>query len=243
MTDRWRPRSVRSNAQTRSTYDALHEGVPDWLRPSLIDWATDCLPEYTLPSEYRLRNALQKLERHLRFKADWESTSSARRTFSRMLWNDGEFLLDAVDFFLLNTTIQKRAQLEIMLSQGGSAWRVANRDIGDGLERRVLPETQELAAAAIAGSGNDADYLRQAWQAAFGRSPQPNEAFDFSIKAIEAALIPIVIPKDRKATLGKIIRALRGKPDKWQMRLHGNDPQRSITTFADYLDIVWTSHR
>lgn len=121
------------------------------------------------------------------------------------------------------------------LARGGTRGRFA-------LERRVLPELESEAAAAVLGPGNAPKYLRNAWQAAFGRSPQPNEAFDLAVKAVEAALSQLVIPKDTTATLGKIIRALKHSPDKWALRLSGKDPSNSINAFADYLNVLWSSH-
>jgi len=239
MTEPWRPRSVRIHPDARTSYEALHEGVPVWLRRSLIHWV-----DARLPNEQRPQAAvLMKLERMLRVSFDWESVHSAMRTFSAMLWNDAEFLLDVVDYFLQSTSYSsERETLEDILSQGGSAWRVAERNDGFRLESRVLPQMQALAEAALGGSGNDAEYLRQAWQCAFGRSPQPSEAFDHSVKAIEATLTPIVTPKDPTPTLGKMIAALRANPAKWKLRLSGKKPDTSVTALAEYLDVVWASH-
>ena len=239
VTERWRPLSVRSGGDPQASYDALYEGVPDWLRRSLIQWVGDRLP--TLEDSQAA--VLITLERVLRVSFEWKSTDSAIRSFIARLWSDAGFLLDVVDYFLQSTSYSSaRETLEDMLSQGGSAWRVAERNDGFRLERRVLPVMQALAEAALSGSGNDAEYLRQAWQCAFGRSPQPNEAFDHSVKAIEATLTPVVTPKDPAPTLGKMIAALRANPAKWKLRLSGKKPDTSVTALADYLDVVWASH-
>lgn len=40
----WRPLSVRlQGAEAEEKYDALHEGVPTWLRASILGWVQDQL--------------------------------------------------------------------------------------------------------------------------------------------------------------------------------------------------------
>lgn len=48
------------------------------------------------------------------------------------------------------------------------------------------------------------DELNEAWVAAFGRAPNPSDACDRAIKALEELLIPLVIPGVAKPNLGGV---------------------------------------
>lgn len=53
----------------------------------------------------------------------------------------------------------------------------------------------------------------------YGRHPNPSDAWDHAIKAVEALLWGLVIPKNTGATLGTILAALANKPSSWTFRL------------------------
>ena len=85
---------------------------------------------------------------------------------------------------------------------GGSVWRVGPNY--DRLVRRVDPTaTASLVEASSPDSVASAE-LKEAWTAAYARNPDPSDAWDHSIKAVEAILIPIV-PTKTKATLADVI--------------------------------------
>ena len=65
--------------------------------------------------------------------------------------------------------------------------------------------------------------MQEAWALAFGREPNLSDAWGRAIKAIETLLKPIVSPSDVRATLGKMISALRQYPDKWECKLPDRD--------------------
>ena len=54
-----------------------------------------------------------------------------------------------------------------------------------------------------------------------------------AIKAVEAAARPVVIPKDKLATLGKMIAAIRDKPQKWETVIGEVDTVRIM------MDTIW----
>ncbi|MYD72746.1 MAG: hypothetical protein F4Y11_00205 [Chloroflexi bacterium] len=93
-----------------------------------------------------------------------------------------------------------------------------------------------------ATSHNDpvGEHLRDAWNAAW-RHGDPNVvvAYDGAVKAIEGALIPIVIPDDPAATLGKVLAALRSKPTKWDTRFRGEGTVSALTAL---LHALWKTH-
>jgi hypothetical protein len=94
-----------------------------------------------------------------------------------------------------------------LLAAGWSAWTATE----DGLVHRSDPTAQaefERASETPDTASND---LREAWNKAYARGGDPADAWDHSIKAVEAVLIPIVVPKKAKANLGDGIGQLRGQ--------------------------------
>jgi hypothetical protein len=71
----------------------------------------------------------------------------------------------------------------------------------------------------------------------------PDKSFDESIKAVEAAAIPVVTPADPGATLGTIISALSDKPDKWTVALEPKDGLDSVAELTRMRRLLWKSHK
>jgi hypothetical protein len=105
--------------------------------------------------------------------------------------NEGAFL-DAIDATVYATKGRSATSLRRILEEGGSAYTIAKN--GTALQHRVDGATQEAADLVMAGGDHAAMEMREAWTAAFGRNPDGSDAWDHSIKAVEAALIPIVVP-------------------------------------------------
>lgn len=127
--------------------------------------------------------------------------------------------LDFVDFLVFKESQDPRAdadwleKLEEILSDAGSEWRVGRRADFVSLEKRV-PEGVALAAEeTIANSGDAGALLAEAWHAAFGRSPDPEEAYEKAIKAVEEAGWDKISPKNQKATLGSMVRDMKAQKD------------------------------
>lgn len=88
--------------------------------------------------------------------------------------------------------------------------------------------------------------MQKAWALAFGRNPNVSDAWGKAIKAIETLLKPIVSPSDVRATLGKMISALRQYPDKWECKLPDRvcnvngeiNSKRGIEVFIDALATI-----
>jgi hypothetical protein len=148
----------------------------------------------------------------------------------------GVLLLDMIDAALTDGVEKKDAgELEKLLADGGSAWRVAD-DTGS-LQRRVDPSAIE-AFRATAGTVAAA-HLSAAWAAAYGRSPIPSRAYSEAIKAVEAAAIPIVLPRDRIATLGKVIGELSHHSERWELVVSTPGDSVDISTLLAMLRLLW----
>jgi hypothetical protein len=120
---------------------------------------------------------------------------------------------------------------------GRSVWRVS--PAGRGLERRVSESLTALTDRVARASGGSAgNHLRGAWQAAWGLHPDPSKALGEAIKAVECAAIPVVLPRDPGATLGKVIGELRSTSARWVMPMESTkrDPIQSL---VGMLELLW----
>jgi hypothetical protein len=132
---------------------------------------------------------------------------------------------------------EKFLQLNELLRLGGSVWKVG--DNGRQLVRRVDLTASEAFAQAEAPGDAASTELAEAWVRAFSRNPDASDAWDHSIKAIEAVLIPIVVPKQDKPTLGHVVSHLDRQGHLWKLLLPGPNDDYSIEPLVAMLRLVW----
>lgn len=210
-----------------ATAAAQHPGVPEWLRLPLLTWAT-------LASSEVVRDEWANPTRRPSPSLLQEYETSCQRTTSLMsgFRKDGPLylfqemdvdeFLDFIDFlaFKIGTEDGSGSQLAVLtkiLSDAGSEWTVATRDGHPSLEKRV-PEGASLAAQQAMESGSAGALLAEAWRAVYGRSPDPEEAYEKAIKAVEEAGAEIVSPANQLTTLGTMIRDMTAQGD-WRLPL------------------------
>jgi hypothetical protein len=233
----WRPLSARRDLETREAYDALHEGVPPWLHASAQRWVKQALGD--APTEWT--ETLQTMEQLLRYPLDWRyGDQSALNTLLEEVSEGGSRALDILDGCLMLSSLfggsQARKSLDSMLALGGSAWTVGEDEDGTAcLHRRVDETVEQAAKEQMDQAGNAARHLRSSWHLVYGRNPDSSGAYREAVRAVEAAAKPVVLPKDRVATLGKMIRAMRDAPSKWTSDLG------SVPVVADMMNELWTS--
>ena len=200
---------------------ALHEGIPKWLSMPFWEWVNcaaqtasedgsglDLLQDYD--TRMRLVNPLAPQMQSYELADVIESQGDLDLTFSFV-----DYLIAELSWMGADHEV---ADLEEVLRQSGSTWRVGIRNGHPGLERRVAIGVQEAAEAAMATPGHAGTLLSEAWHAAFGASPLPEVAFSKAVKAVEAASIPVVLPADTNATLGKVISKMKADAD-WTLPL------------------------
>lgn len=234
MAEELRPLSVRRAGETTiAAYDALHEGVPRFLWTSLHDWIKAFfVGNYSVENGASAR--LRMLERYLRrpIAGYAELLSEAR--------DDVDLSLDVVDALLTRTnpSYADVEDLEGMLRQAGSAWRVMRYPGGPyHLARRVDETMTTMASEAISRDRRESRHLASAWTKAWGREPNASDAYGEAVKAVEAVLAPIVSPADPKPTLGTMIGNIRDAPKKFAMRLDAaTDP---VQAFLEQLRLLW----
>lgn len=223
--DRFRPLSRRED---KSLEETLYEGVPPHLKEPVLQWISDQISdeeakEIALTLHLDIRNTALKPAAALTAGADYNEITC----------------LDVADLLLFRHGNEYgiAEELDRMLMLGGSAWRVAHDHRS--LQRRVN-ETAQRAIATVTGSGTNAsDHLATAWQAAYGRNPEPSRAYSEAIKAVEAAAIPIVSPANSRATLGTVIGDLAANQAQWRLAIAMPTGVSSIDPLLGMLRLLW----
>ncbi|WP_206309390.1 hypothetical protein [Streptomyces sp. A0642] len=228
-----RPRfSVRAGL-AEPTADGPYDGVPDHLLVALQTWVKE-----SLSYEGRPKEAARHICLLLRI-APITSNPRLGPQYLGALMLSGNDLLDVIDATLAYSTTTPTSvvaswrirELQTLLDNAGSAYRVT--DAEDGLEERVDPAVRDAVrhtvadAAAAASSGSAADHLAAAWQAAYGRAPDPQRAYSEAIKAVEAAAHATVQTNNKNATLGTMLGEIGNARHKFKTALStrpGTDP-------------------
>ncbi|MFD9608782.1 hypothetical protein ACFWWS_05400 [Streptomyces sp. NPDC059083] len=229
----WEPLSVRRGIRPPR---GLEEGVPPHLAPALEYWVQGIFG-------YRSTDGMRKgviLDAALAVRAPMSNSTSGTSMMENLLSQcrrSGDLFLDLLDY-LLSTPLGNHAcqSLENSLRTGGSAW-TAVKDAG--LQRRVDSTAQKSYESAALPADQASGELRQAWDHAFSRSADASDAWDHAIKAVEAVLIPVVVPKQEKAQLGHVIGSLRSQGDRWSFILPGAKMDHSVDPLIAMLDALW----
>lgn len=252
-----RQSDVRSRGPTHDPGepDGPVEGIPSWAKPSLLRWLMPFL--HGRGSQAKQENDyLLQLQRSLRIDLDWRWYEKAVESFLRLLDEDDVLFLRVLDFSLENLLLghygaqagHKAAyELDTILRQAGSVWSVASvsgQTAHYELRRRISSEAAHALTRARDEVGSHGEHLSRAWAAAFSRDPNPSEAYAESVKAVEAAAIPVVTPNDQKATLGRIIGELRRNPAAWRtVYAEGSSLSTAtltpVETIIAVLDLLW----
>jgi hypothetical protein len=74
---------------------------------------------------------------------------------------------------------------------------------------------------------------------AYGRDPNPSDAWDHAIKAVEAVLTDVVTPNKAKATLGDVLGQLRAQGHLWKLMVRGQKRDHSVEPLVHMLTLIW----
>lgn len=235
--DNWEPLSVRRNQ--RQPFTPV-DGVPDFLWQYAMRWIENALNDDTsivcgLSIDLRLERAGNYLE--------YQGASYAIRACLEETGHDQYTALDVIDW-LLGHGFGHAQPLEHILKSAGHVLRVSPD--GSRLVERIEPALWDEYEQVTQPDDQASQYMQEAWSLAFGRDPNIGEAWGKAVKSIEALLKPIVSPGDVKATLGKMISALRQSPDKWECKLPDRvynvngeiNSKRGIEVFIDALATI-----
>lgn len=211
----WRPLSVQTEEQT-ADYDALHEGVPEWMQSSLWDWIKGCIylelrdsVGYRSGCNIDLAESLSRTLRIPMVSLASQGYAHAQAQAAIHAFRESGRPLDIVDYLISHCEYADLSALDRLLAECGSAWKVGERDGFKGLERRVPEGVQVAADHAMQECGRSGRRLAHAWELLYGVRPDPTGAYAEAVKAVEAVACPLLCPSDKEPSLGKAINVVR----------------------------------
>jgi len=227
----WQPLSQRYGEPPD---EELYEGIPTHLMGPLVTWVSD--------------NAYEQMAETiaLRLRIDLRTHEFGTQSLGALIGKTSPYpdlFLDVIDLILLldheeNPFHPRAAEaLERILSLGGSLWRVAADQRS--LEQRVDETTRDAATTLIDQQTTASSHLASAWHYCYGRNPNPSRAYSESIKAVEAAAVPVISPRNPRATLGTVLRDLGVSQTHWQLAIRGPDGTGDITPLLTMIRLLW----
>ncbi|WP_148286372.1 hypothetical protein [Microbacterium sp. B19] len=212
----WERLSVRRG---RASAEALVEGIPDYLAYPLTEWLRTEFGWHRPSSQGGVdQEFLRRLATNTRIPVAATSAIGGISTqITDAIQRNSDLFLDVLDATLYLRGRRANAQdLRQLLEMGASAWTVSAD--GTALQRRVNDAAAGAYESAITSEDVVSGELADAWSAAFGRHPDPSDAWDHAIKAVEELLIPMVLPNKPKANLGGVAGELGGPAShKWKL--------------------------
>jgi len=215
--------------------------VPEWLGPSLWEWIASQVGQLDI---HQHRDLLRVIERKLRISLSWDSAQAEGWHLLRDRTSSPELMLNVVDFFVARHAGPNRQldRLEEVLIESGSAYTVQCQTQPYGLVRRVDPTVEAATKSVMSRDDAPGRLLARAWIGTYGLHPNPSDGYRHAVRAAEAAAIPVVLPTDSGATLGRVIGAIRSQPNLWQVALtHPDDPQQPVNALVEMLTALWRS--
>ena len=239
----WYPLSKRDEVGEREEYDALHEGVPEWLSAPAGAWVESV---FEARRRQDLVEAVDVLCAMLRRPMPSGHNRTGEAIFAmRLDVEAGD--LDVLDAVVWSTAVLEngstlRGQLDLLFRSSGSVWTIGRNEVDQPcLERRVDETVVSVAKAEMAEQSNAAAHLHRAWHRIYGRSPDPGGAYREAIRAVEAAVKPVIGPNDSVFTLGKGIASMKDKPEKWKAILDGTGDGAGMGHVIGMCQALWTS--
>lgn len=239
----WRPFGVDTEDEI-AEYDALHDGVPDWMKSAYWRWVLEAMviPGHTSIMGQTLDRALaDRMCQSLRIP--WMSGDSLKQgsiggTIQALMLHSEP--LAVADYLLAFCDRADADALDRMLENAGSAWTVGTRLGHRGLVRRVPAGVQEAADAVMTTAGRAGVRLAKAWGELYGIDPDPSAAYSLAIKAVEDAAIPVVSPNNGSATLGTVLGQIRQQGN-WRLPIEREDDRApSQEVLLGMLQVLWS---
>jgi hypothetical protein len=228
----WQPLSVRKGVRE---LDGPYEGVPEHLQGTLIPWLEAVL------DGGRQRGLMREIISYTRAPVPYSKDVS--NAFQRLLTSclgDETLCLDVVDAYLHlehndDPYGEAADELRLLLAVAGSVWTVSPDN--KSLQHAVDSTTETAFELAISPADLATNELGEAWKNAYGRDPNPSDAWDHAIKAVEAILRKIISPDNARATLGTLIQNLRDGAHKFEFVL--TNDQGGVQTLLAMLQLMW----
>ncbi|HEV2071235.1 MAG TPA: hypothetical protein VGR26_15710 [Acidimicrobiales bacterium] len=240
----WLPLSKRNDPDAARDYNALHDGVPEWLATPVAQWVVDVFA--SMKYDDRLGQRLDFLYGMLRRPMP-ATRNRIGDSVADLVGAVAAGDLDVLDAVLWMTQATQegdrlRTRLESLLRVHGSAWSVSAKVAGQPcLVRRVDETVTAAAQVEMDQTGNAARHLYRAWHRIYGRNPDPGGSYRESVRAVEAAAKPLIAPKASRATLGTMLADLRNKPEKWSVALDERGKGTGVDLLIEMCSGLWRS--
>lgn len=252
----WVPLSIRGTQQAEQWRSVLFEGVPSHLRTSL---------RALIDERLRVTGGASAVQRRLRLTLTPLAGEGIVEPLLELADMNPETALDIVDCLVdearradVNLPTNARGEdfetrqsiygfvreLEVVLDEANSTWRVSRPENGRWLlERRVDATTTAAAHDLFERRTTAADLLAAAWAATFRRAPDLTAAYRNVVLAVESVATPVLTPKDTSPTLGKAIAHLRDTTARWTVADLDDQGQKSALTLLGMLQTLWQNHQ
>ena len=243
----------------RKLPDGPFDGLPRHLVPVLNSWTFEYL-DHNEELATRLVNRLHVAPDT--YYDNWgnEQDESASQALRSLLKEpDPAVFLDVVEYVLAQRTAEYEAQterllssrwmdetsrtdppattLEALLVEGASIWTVSSD--GKRLQQRVSDVEVRDYLDSTTPADAASEHLNKVWIKVYGLHPDPSDAWDHSIKAVEAIYIPIVCPTKDKANLGSVAGDLKAQPQRWRFALGGGSSLGGVATLEAMMRLIW----
>lgn len=165
------------------------------------------------------------------------SAESVQNAISVLPEND---LIDLVSYLLSQTDSATRdhvEEIDSILVQGGSGWRVGVRSERYSLVRRLPEGITDIAESVVNHDQRSSRYLKEAWDYAFMASPDPSNAYQAAIKAVESVARELVAPRNGKANLASCAKEIREGKGKWSFAMADSPHRSGVQVVHDMLDL------
>lgn len=243
-----------ASTRTTPTNDSLVDGVP----PHMMGSAIDFIKRFTTERRGRDRRTndviigvaterIRAIERYLQIQLpDDQDNEFELQTGLTNYARDETHCLDVIEAMLATCYAPNLAQMTQVINpilvESGSKWITVVNDGTAALEERVDATTTEAFNAVQAATNDSPAFLKKAWGYAFGRNPSPSEAYNYAIKAMEAAAWPVVTPNNNSATLGHILGEIKAHPHNWHTKITEQQANLGSAMTANAMQLVWEGH-
>lgn len=247
----WRPLGVDTEEQIAG-YDALHDGVPEWMSSAFWSWVRDALTVIRRYSDGSGRvqmlntDLTERMCQTLKIPLPSLRSQKTDSSFGQKQLQIAIATLQAhysplqiADYLLGHGGHTSAEDLSSVLERSKSAYEIGVRAGLPGLTRRVPIGVQVAADSVMARAGQAGMRLAKAWEELYGLTPNASEAYRLAILAVEDAAVPIVSPNNSKSTLGTMVRQIEDQKD-WRLpmeREHDKAPSRDV--LLGMLRMLW----
>jgi hypothetical protein len=233
-----------------SALSVIRDGIPDSMEAPLRAWiGGQLIGRYSsvhngyvveLPAVHAVQAAL-----HLTLGAQASGDIRLEHVLGAIYAKGEQTVMRVADFLLsrLWDHDEEVRSLSQTLDWSHSKYRVDVSGDEPRLALRLKEGLAEVAQSIIDKASDAGPLLAKAWHYAFGIQPQPAEAMDFAVKAVERAVTPIICPNHPRPSLGNAIAYVREQGN-WTHNLRTDgDKAPPNTTIHHMLQTLWVGQQ